>query len=186
MALVKCPECKGKVSDSALLCPHCGFNMGVWIAGGKNKQKSARKPGRLGRFVLYGALAVVAILALGEMSSKNKDIDEGGAATATTETKPKEEESTGTYTVKRDCGTKTEAFVMSQSFVKQQLRSPSTADFPYSNKASIVPGENCTYAVASYVDAQNGFGATVRSKWYTVVQYFATKDEWRLLSVGID
>ena len=25
MALVKCPECKGDVSDRALACPHCGF-----------------------------------------------------------------------------------------------------------------------------------------------------------------
>ena len=27
MALIKCPECSGQVSDKALLCPHCGFPM---------------------------------------------------------------------------------------------------------------------------------------------------------------
>jgi hypothetical protein len=27
MALIKCSECKGKVSDKALMCPHCGFGM---------------------------------------------------------------------------------------------------------------------------------------------------------------
>lgn len=27
MALKSCAECKGKVSDKALLCPHCGFSM---------------------------------------------------------------------------------------------------------------------------------------------------------------
>lgn len=27
MALVNCPQCKGKVSDSADVCVHCGFNL---------------------------------------------------------------------------------------------------------------------------------------------------------------
>jgi hypothetical protein len=27
MALIHCSECKGKVSDKALLCPHCGFGI---------------------------------------------------------------------------------------------------------------------------------------------------------------
>jgi hypothetical protein len=27
MALNQCKECKGKVSDKALMCPHCGFGM---------------------------------------------------------------------------------------------------------------------------------------------------------------
>lgn len=25
MALIKCPECKHKISDTAISCPHCGF-----------------------------------------------------------------------------------------------------------------------------------------------------------------
>ena len=25
MALIKCPECKGQVSDTAESCPHCGY-----------------------------------------------------------------------------------------------------------------------------------------------------------------
>lgn len=25
MALICCPECDGKVSDQAVMCPHCGF-----------------------------------------------------------------------------------------------------------------------------------------------------------------
>lgn len=27
MALIACPECKGKVSDTAKTCPHCGFDL---------------------------------------------------------------------------------------------------------------------------------------------------------------
>jgi len=27
MTLILCSECKGKLSDKALICPHCGFRM---------------------------------------------------------------------------------------------------------------------------------------------------------------
>jgi hypothetical protein len=27
MALIQCSECKGKVSDKAMMCPHCGFGL---------------------------------------------------------------------------------------------------------------------------------------------------------------
>jgi hypothetical protein len=27
MALIQCSECKGKVSDKAVMCPHCGFGL---------------------------------------------------------------------------------------------------------------------------------------------------------------
>ncbi len=43
MALVKCPECKNKVSDKARLCPHCGISLATKTQGKAVKQ---RKPGR--------------------------------------------------------------------------------------------------------------------------------------------
>lgn len=27
MSIIKCPECKGKVSSSAEICPHCGYKI---------------------------------------------------------------------------------------------------------------------------------------------------------------
>lgn len=38
MALTSCPECSGKVSDKALMCPHCGFPL--------KQGNSTRKPKR--------------------------------------------------------------------------------------------------------------------------------------------
>ena len=32
MALISCPECMHKTSDSAELCPECGFNISKYIA----------------------------------------------------------------------------------------------------------------------------------------------------------
>ena len=37
MALMECPDCEGKVSSTALACPHCG-----WIDAPVRKQLSVR------------------------------------------------------------------------------------------------------------------------------------------------
>ena len=36
MSLIKCPECKQEVSDSAVTCPHCGYQL-------RNEQNRAYK-----------------------------------------------------------------------------------------------------------------------------------------------
>ena len=49
-----------------------------------------------------------------------------------------------------------------ETYVKQHLKSPSTADFPwYSDEFLSRDGNRYTYV--SYVDSQNGFGATTRT-----------------------
>jgi RNA polymerase subunit RPABC4/transcription elongation factor Spt4 len=41
MALTTCSECKGKVSDQAWMCPHCGFAMGQALEDFLHQQKTA-------------------------------------------------------------------------------------------------------------------------------------------------
>jgi hypothetical protein len=31
MALIKCPDCEGSLSDGARLCPHCGWEKGTYL-----------------------------------------------------------------------------------------------------------------------------------------------------------
>jgi hypothetical protein len=31
MALIKCPDCEGRLSDGARLCPHCGWEKGTYL-----------------------------------------------------------------------------------------------------------------------------------------------------------
>jgi len=63
-----------------------------------------------------------------------------------------------------------EAFVISQHFVKQRLRSPSTADFPFLDYTS-VHLDSGRYKVTSYVDAQNAFGGEVRTYYKAILKY---------------
>lgn len=59
------------------------------------------------------------------------------------------------------------AFVMCQKPIKNLLRSPSSAEFPYLGSAGVSSTHlgGGTYAVTGYVDSQNGFGAMLRSQW---------------------
>jgi hypothetical protein len=68
-------------------------------------------------------------------------------------------------------GKDTEAYVMAQEAVKIMLKNPSGADFSYSSSDRLVREDpSCTYHVASWVDATNSFGGTVRRRWAMVLK----------------
>lgn len=85
------------------------------------------------------------------------------------------------------CEDKTTAFVMSQSFVKKQLRAPATADFPWMSDSEVTVNYlgDCTHEVRAYVDAQNAFGAKIRNRYYVKLQNQRGTDTWRALDVQI-
>src|SRR4030042_1131474 len=64
---------------------------------------------------------------------------------------------------------KSGAFVMSQDFVKKQLKAPSTADFPWYDDSFVTDLGGGRYIVSAYVDAQNSFGAQIRSNYTCVL-----------------
>ena len=59
------------------------------------------------------------------------------------------------------------AYNYAQDFIKEQLKSPSTAKFPgtFEKKDHVRPLGNGQYQINSWVDSQNGFGAMIRSRW---------------------
>jgi hypothetical protein len=78
------------------------------------------------------------------------------------------------------CDDPTMAFVMSQNFVKKNLKSPSTADFPYINNDGVRVSKisDCNYQVIGYVDSQNGFGAMVRSSYSVNMESTTDGKKW--------
>ena len=78
------------------------------------------------------------------------------------------------------CEDKIAAFVTSQDFVKQELRSPSTAKFPYYNDRGVTMtyvGE-CTHEIEGFVDAQNAFGTPIRHRYSVKVQNTRGTTTW--------
>jgi len=76
------------------------------------------------------------------------------------------------------------AYVMVQKFVKEKLKSPSTAKFP-SLDYKYQTRENHVYYIEGYVDSQNSFGATVRTEFAGTIQQ-VDKDKWKLLELAME
>lgn len=87
------------------------------------------------------------------------------------------------------CEDETLAFVMSQDFIKRQLKSPSTASFPMINDPDVSVRKSsangkCSFVVSTYVDAQNSFGGTAREKF--IVELSPDNDNgtsWKLVDI---
>ena len=73
------------------------------------------------------------------------------------------------------------AFVMQQDAVRSRLRAPATADFPSSADVQVLEG--CRFMVRSYVDAQNGFGALIRTHYVSVIRHFPERRTWQVQSI---
>jgi hypothetical protein len=73
---------------------------------------------------------------------------------------------------------------MSKQFMEKRLKAPSTADFPwYSNsEVSVIHRGGGTFDVRSYVDAQNSFGAQIRTH-YTCTLKDNGNDSWSPISL---
>lgn len=78
-----------------------------------------------------------------------------------------------------------DAFYMMQEFVKRNLKSPSTADFPsyYSNEHMVHKSGDKIYTVRSYVDSQNAFGAMLRTSFIGEIKQTG-KEKWMLVSLN--
>lgn len=59
-----------------------------------------------------------------------------------------------------------------QEWVKEKLKSPSTADF----SGQVVNGGPSSWTISGNVDSQNSFGATVRSSWTCDIS--VSGDQW--------
>jgi hypothetical protein len=85
------------------------------------------------------------------------------------------------------CSDTTMAFVMSQEFVKRSLKAPSTAEFPWitDDQVAVSAKPDCGFHVIAWVDAQNGFGAQIRSRYVVDLKYLDGSGEWQLTAINI-
>jgi hypothetical protein len=93
---------------------------------------------------------------------------------------------TPTTAARSPCDNTLAAYVMAGEFVRKTLKAPLTAQFPPfdPNMVRINPG--CAFTVAGYVDAQNSFGALLRTRYWVRLYPSADGETWTSLSVIID
>lgn len=82
-----------------------------------------------------------------------------------------------------------EAFIECKSFVKNKLKAPTTAKFPFSDYNAVNQG-NGRYTIFSYVDSQNSFGAMLQTKYACQLHAVRAPDSnlvsWVLESIVFD
>lgn len=71
---------------------------------------------------------------------------------------------------------------MAEQYVQGKLKAPSTAVFPGKDATgvTIVKIEACKFRAVGYVDAENSFGAMIRTAYTVELEPGKKKDEWRL------
>ncbi len=74
---------------------------------------------------------------------------------------------------------KLDAYVISQQFVQQKLKAPSSAKFPAYKKDMVITNNNERFKVESYVESKNSFGSTIRNKYICIVTYL-DNGQWKL------
>lgn len=83
----------------------------------------------------------------------------------------------------------TMASIQCESFVKDQLKAPASADFPSIADHIYKVGDN-GYRIESHVDAQNSFGANLRSNYTCEIQWngkdSADISNWTLANLQIE
>ena len=77
-----------------------------------------------------------------------------------------------------------DAITVAKKVIENQLKSPSTAEFCKSADFT-VKCSGSTWTVSGYVDAQNGFGATIRSS-FTVTFAFSGSGQYTVGSCVIE
>ena len=76
------------------------------------------------------------------------------------------------------------AYFASEDFVKKNLKAPSTAKFPWFREVVVDDLGAERYRVTAYVDAQNSFGAQIRTN-YTCVVKGEDSLHWTLESIDM-
>jgi len=157
MALINCPECNKEFSDQADACPNCGYKP---IQEEKKelleKKNKTKKNAGVGCLVLI----IVVILAV-YLLIPERDPDAW----------KKEDNSFAAY-------------IMTEDWVKERLKSPSTAKFPDEKNEHTFKIDAHRYKIISYVDAQNSFGASIRTKFIAEVEQ-VNENKWILISLEI-
>ncbi len=90
----------------------------------------------------------------------------------------------------RMCGAEgeTHAEVMAESYVRQHLKAPSTAEFPgIFERAKVSYDGKCNFVVESWFDAQNSFGTKLRTNYKLSLTYVGGEQgSWLVTNASYD
>lgn len=147
--LIKCRECGKEISTQAAACPHCGCPVWQPTEGTPPKMEPEEKK----RGPIWLLLVIVGFLLFVAFSGLSSG---SGAYRSSSGTRQK------SYS---EADYKSACYSLAEEQVKKHLKAPSTASFCRMSEASFSKDEENTYVMTGWVDAENSFGAKLRSNW---------------------
>jgi hypothetical protein len=131
------------------------------IGMAKNVKQEVASPGE-GLRALFIVVIIIIIIYKGCFSEDKSSSQENRAVNSSGEE----------ITLPDDYPSPAEAYVNAQYYIREQLTNPSSADFPIMSGFHVeaVP-QDTSYRISSYVDHQNLYGSTIRTKWYVRLHY---------------
>src|SRR5690606_27387519 len=82
--------------------------------------------------------------------------------------------------------TEFDAYIMAKHFMTESLKAPSTAEFASRHKSVIRLLERDKLKVSSFVDAQNSFGAMLRTHFTIVMTVDRETQKWVVTSLEME
>jgi hypothetical protein len=83
-----------------------------------------------------------------------------------------------------------QAYSMAQTFVKDKLKLPASADFPKTNYKADIDTASNSYLINGFVNAQDSKGHFVKQQWTAKLKYsggdWSERKSWVVDSVGIE
>ena len=166
--LINCSKCKEEVPLNVEKCPNCGVKIYIKLGeseGIKDTFNNEKVKNGNSNWILVIMIIILCIIFW--LLSINDSSPERIKNTS------------------KDSHSSIEAAQICQKFVREELRSPRTANFPSLVAASrhTTDLEGGRYRVNSYVDAQNAFGAEIRTQFICTVKY---EGEWNWRLENLD
>lgn len=152
---------------------------------GENVVASKIAKGCLGCFGVSGGLFILLIV-IGSIfgpSPEERARRDADRAKANAAEEAKQSEIAG----ERECSNTTLAYNMSREFVKERLKAPASAKFPWAGEKGVTTKYlgNCTHDVSAFVDSQNSFGAMIRTRYTVRIHNKKGTDSWILQDLNI-
>lgn len=159
--LIKCRECGKEISSQAAACPHCGCPVWQPTEGTPPKMEPEKKTG--GKWWLFLILGIFLACVISATTTING------------ESVFKREYTEDDY--------KASCYSLAEQQVKEYLKAPSTAKFcPMRDTEFHSLGGNI-YTMSGWVDAQNSFGASLRTVWGVMVSVEGERMKLEMLTI---
>jgi len=173
---MKCPSCNIDNPDDSLFCGYCGY---------KYKQSSRQSTHRAQPNVTPSPTLSKQTIRL----SKNINIDVRLFIVIMVILVISLCCIFGSFSGPSESDISSMASIQCEFYVRDSLKSPSTAKFPSLLLSDVEKLENNMYYVGSYVDAQNSFGAIIRNKYYCKIKYIGgdryMQSNWNLIDLNL-